>query len=260
MLDPRRTGGQVKGGLSLDSRANGRSLSRTASRPSPSAQRLKALQTCKGQPVKLSGRTRASTFSVAYRLAALLLFTGLAGCTQAATRKGPVLSKTQVEVFTPFSITGHLVPTIRATAPVAGSCWTASIALPTRSDAWRCMTSNSIYDPCFADPRNESLVLCVPAPWTHLATAVHLSAPLTTNSPASATPGSPPWALLLGNGDRCETETGAAGTIAGMRESYGCTHGEGLDTINERNHLWTMYYATNNSSTIKSVPIAEAWY
>jgi hypothetical protein len=47
-----------------------------------------------------------------------------------------------------------------------GNCWTNSIAV-NRSDAWRCMLGNRIYDPCFEATGQTRQVICGANPVKH---------------------------------------------------------------------------------------------
>ena len=93
-----------------------------------------------------------------------------------------------------------------ATSTVQGNCWTSSIASG-RSDAYRCMAGNYIYDPCFVYGSNS--VAC-PTVGTGIeqGTVIDLTQPLP--QAGSEAPGAaPPFALELANGDACNIETGA---------------------------------------------------
>jgi hypothetical protein len=64
--------------------------------------------------------------------------------------------RTTIEVFAPWTEGDKLSPGIKVTGHLAdGSCWTSSIADSADNGAWRCMSANGIYDPCFA-PTNET--------------------------------------------------------------------------------------------------------
>lgn len=54
------------------------------------------------------------------------------------------------------------VPHSRGPGMLEGYCWTASIAIA-RSDAWRCMAGNEIFDPCF-ESSDKGYAVCNPDP------------------------------------------------------------------------------------------------
>jgi hypothetical protein len=100
---------------------------------------------------------------------------------------------------------------MRVTATLRGNCWTQSIAVA-RTDAYRCMVGNDIYDPCFAEgPRR---VAC-PSDLATNRGIVIVVASLSPNTFSQRTA----WAMRLGNGAICEVTTGTG--IAGY--PFGCT-------------------------------------
>jgi hypothetical protein len=64
---------------------------------------------------------------------------------------------TAVHIYAPFGMSE--APVLPIARTVTGYCWTSSNATD-RTDAWRCMTGNYIYDPCFAASRVAHFVLC----------------------------------------------------------------------------------------------------
>ncbi len=90
--------------------------------------------------------------------------------------------------------------TVSSTAK--GSCWTTSIA-SRRSDAYRCMAGNTIYDPCFTlGSRN---VVCPdglrPKTGVRLSLTEALPAPQRGNARNV-------WMMVLANGVTCNIGTG----------------------------------------------------
>lgn len=84
-----------------------------------------------------------------------------------------------------------------------GNCWTSSIA-STRSDAYRCMTGNEIYDPCFViDPKS------VGCP-SDLAADAGVVLNVTKALPPPESPGPVPqaFAMVLQSGATCNRATG----------------------------------------------------
>lgn len=86
---------------------------------------------------------------------------------------------------------------------VNGSCWTDSIAVQ-RTDAFRCMSGNTIHDPCFISGKKS--VACPEDLLHDRGTKINLTAAL----PASAgqTGGDNVWALQLASGALCRIGTG----------------------------------------------------
>lgn len=90
-----------------------------------------------------------------------------------------------------------------ATKHVSGYCWTSSIASQ-RVDAFRCMVSNSIFDPCFKIDAKS--VACPNPAALNTGEIVALTKPL---PPAQSPPPSPQaWAMVLESGAHCNRATG----------------------------------------------------
>jgi hypothetical protein len=93
---------------------------------------------------------------------------------------------------------------MKVTGTVTGSCWTGSIA-SLRSDAYRCMTGNSIHDPCFTLGADTKSVVCPTNLVANSGIRISLRKPL-----PRANPSAPPNAFMmaLAGGGRCNVGTG----------------------------------------------------
>jgi hypothetical protein len=92
---------------------------------------------------------------------------------------------------------------MKAQKMLDGNCWTSSIA-STRTDAYRCMAGNEIYDPCFViDPKS------VGCP-TDLAADTGVVLNLTKALPPAESAGQAPqaFAMVLQSGAKCNRATG----------------------------------------------------
>lgn len=89
---------------------------------------------------------------------------------------------------------------MQATARQNGHCWTASIASQ-RSDAYRCMAGNSIYDPCFSI--SSKAVACPTDAAANRGIVIALTQPL----PQSAQTRNA-WQMQLVSGAQCNRGTG----------------------------------------------------
>jgi hypothetical protein len=117
----------------------------------------------------------------------------------------------------PLSASGSTIVTyhpthMRITRVLHGNCWTGSIAAP-RRDAFRCMTGNQIYDPCFE--QNAARAACPTDVIADRGIAILVSGfpQNPVSAPASA------WALELQNHAVCGAITGAG--LAGY--PFGCS-------------------------------------
>jgi hypothetical protein len=169
---------------------------------------------------------------------------------------------TRTTVYRPFA-GGKLAPRLHLTRTLKGHCWTGSDADP-RSDAWRCISGNFIYDPCFSDPHVASWVAC-PADGSPFGTGV-LRLALTRALPKSfVNHGSPgegnPWAVKLAGGQVCTFITGATTEYHGKRVSYGCTPKIFLAGSPVRSGpTWTITLGTGLKSKPRSAAIlVAAW-
>jgi hypothetical protein len=120
--------------------------------------------------------------------------------------------------FAPFNENGHL--TVHASNGGAGSCFATSIAVPV-SGVFRCLSGNTILDPCFAPVHESSpaTVTCFADPWSDGLT-IHLSGSLPNYEPV-LTDGNP-WAIELTNGVRCISVTGAVPSLGDVDLTYRC--------------------------------------
>jgi hypothetical protein len=167
--------------------------------------------------------------------------------------KKATVPSTQVIAFTPPQTMG---------LQASGSCFTSSLAL-TRTDAWRCMSGNLIFDPCFSTPGNSSAVICVRNPLDS-STFVTLNLTQPLPSPASAPAQIQPWFLQLADGTTCNFFTGATGAVNGQRINYGCSDGRAIVGYPQQGTIWTAneVMLAPRSLTVQTsvqVEIATAW-
>jgi hypothetical protein len=105
-----------------------------------------------------------------------------------------------------------------------GSCWTNSNIIQ-RSDAWRCMIGNAIFDPCYTT-RDKTTIVCDSKPDIAKPTGFVLK--LTKPLPTSDVPHGPSSSasmIELEDGTICEAISGASGATDGVRTeriSYSC--------------------------------------
>lgn len=143
---------------------------------------------------------------------------------------------------------------------VHGKCWTGSIASP-RADASRCMVVNSVYDPCFDRSAglgwDTSIIVCPVDPFSKRVVLIVLDKPIPLEYGNHGKP--LPWALLISNGARCYSVTGATGVVAGMRISYACnTKGSVLGDVDRSTQLWRVFYSPNPyGSHYKRITVQE---
>jgi len=194
---------------------------------------------------------------------ALLLSALLMGGTSAPLRAQQAASPTTIRVYAAFG-PGALRPGVEVIARVAGECFAASLADQSRDDAWRCMSSNRILDPCFEGFQGPQVVMACPeSPWT---SRVTLLAPAEEPARDSANQanigGGLPWALELRSGVRCVFLTGATAVVAGMRVNYGCI-GNAQAVVGDVNRLlpqWRVFVDRGQGVTVEFEDVVAAWY
>lgn len=118
-----------------------------------------------------------------------------------------------------------------------GYCWTSSNTAWSNSSAYRCMSANHIYDPCF-ETDSHKVVCDVDPEIPESGFELHLTQDLPIQE---RTIKDKPWLLKLQNGFRCYATTGAASMINGQYFYYICgteTQAQGvLFPNNERKSL-----------------------
>ena len=111
---------------------------------------------------------------------------------------------TSTQIYSPANASGGLAVSARSKP---GSCFTTS-NVTTRTDAYRCMSGNDIYDPCFFV--NQTQVLCPSSgPWTNRGLLLNVGT--LPSPPGTADQGTKgqPWAIQLGRGTNCLEISGA---------------------------------------------------
>lgn len=182
----------------------------------------------------------------------------------AATAQTTAPTATELQVYTPFKPGGGLLIGVAVTGQASGSCFTASVASPTRPDAYRCSAGNRILDPCFASLNERDPLACSSDPWGANAVLLTRSGAL----PGRARGNEPnyaagtPWALELANGQRCVALTGATAPVAGLRMNYGCPDGGVVaGPIDRSLPVWRVFYESGNRSlSLAQVEVRVAWF
>jgi hypothetical protein len=167
---------------------------------------------------------------------------------------------TSVTVFDAFTAGGSPAIPVHQ---VHGSCFTGSLT-SSRADAWRCLSGNYLYDPCFSSQAAPGVVIC-PNPNPVRGTEIQLTKSLPRDQGNSGSPSasSRPWALELFNGDHCALSSGATAVVHGVRLNFFCT-GEtkrGLWGYPRRtSQPWTILIAPFTARTLsRRVAIEHVW-
>ena len=115
----------------------------------------------------------------------------------------------------------RFVPTVPENDTREGFCWTHSIAVPARHDAFRCTVDNGVHDPCFIVPPNHDRLVCGADPALKKdGFLLKLTKPLPKAS--RPTRRRDPWILKLADGSICETMTGTLPAVNGQPARWSC--------------------------------------
>lgn len=135
------------------------------------------------------------------------------------TASNAAVARTTETLFHPFTSSGS--PTIR-TRSKRGHCFTGSGATD-RRDAWRCLSGNDLFDPCFSSPRAHGVVICPNVNVTG-GIELHLTRPLPEQFADTGSPSlrNPPWDIQLANGRHFGFNSGMGTIVDGRRDNYFC--------------------------------------
>lgn len=171
--------------------------------------------------------------------------------------------KTDARIYTPFTSSGgvpaHVIKTVR------GSCFSGSSAVA-HKNAWRCMSGNLLYDPCFSSANAAGLVLCsATGPWSSSLIEIKLTKALPTKfgNKGKPTTSGLPWALVTTSGWKCRLDTGATNVVNGKRLNYSCTgtNNSLWGSPQRKSQPWMIYSAPLQAKALKNlVPIKTAWF
>jgi hypothetical protein len=168
---------------------------------------------------------------------------------------------TQIHLYQPVTEQG-LAPGVRIQEAQDGYCWLGSVVDQYRSDAWRCAHRDTILDPCFSEPFGFKAVLCAHDPWSALLvrlTGVRLPR---DKQNQGEPPGPLPWAVELGDGERCVMQSGATSVTADRRWNYLCDTGAWLlGEMEISSQGWRAYYSRPTvTADVKQVEVADVWF
>jgi len=185
------------------------------------------------------------------------------GPSKAMSQETGPLSRTRIKLLTPWGPTGLSIG-MAVTEQVNGTCFTRSLASPSRPDAWRCMAGNGLMDPCYERILgNEKQLACpVLGPWPANVLLLTLTQPLPQEDHKEPSRDSVlPWAIELANGQKCSLFTGATAPVAGMRINYGCPDGfDIVGDIDRSQPVWRVFTRGPKSIALEQVDVAVAWF
>jgi hypothetical protein len=154
-----------------------------------------------------------------------------------------------------------------------GYCWTGSIAVPFRGDAWRCIEENAISDPCFTTSDPDAVVCGMNPATGEPGFRLTLTKPLPVPQPSQHdTSPENIWLLRLADDTYCTRFTGTRPFLGKSVATFSCTARDPkanvvlLDEPDTRRDLWIVSRVTLVDSprgwrvkTLESVPVQTAW-
>jgi hypothetical protein len=171
-------------------------------------------------------------------------------------------TRTRAVVYQAFTSSGK--PAYRVGRAFRGSCFRGAQSI-NRDDAWRCISGNALFDPCFSSTQAKGIVLCPSTPFGSSVVEMRLTKRLPTGMADKHKPASSglPWAIETSTGFKCVMDTGATNAIGSTRANYGCTRGTGWlwGDPSRSTEPWTIRIAPLTAKRLeKRVGITQAWF
>lgn len=190
----------------------------------------------------------------------LIVATMIVGAVLMVSAAAGASQKTSARIYEAFKPTGS--PAISVTKTIRGHCFAGSIA-DDRNDAWRCLSGNLLYDPCFSSSKAGGIVLCPVAAWKQSGIEIKLTKSLSGGNTKKPSTHGLPWAIETTTGLKCAFVTSMQPGIGHHFGSYACAKGSEYlwDKPNRKTEPWTMYVAPATAKSLsKKAKIKIAWF
>ncbi|HEV3310648.1 MAG TPA: hypothetical protein VG815_09035 [Chloroflexota bacterium] len=187
---------------------------------------------------------------------ALAAVSASAGSVSAYGQSDSTAMKTTVVHVQPFAKSGGLAAGYVVAGTAKGYCWTTSDST-SRSDAFRCLVGNSLFDPCFSSPSGKKVACPGGANLTHV-----ILIKLTRKLPHPQVGGKPrSWQLQLSGGATCRFDTGATFILHGLRANFDCSNKWFLFGHAATSHQpWKIRWGKGANGKLKWTGIAIAYF
>jgi hypothetical protein len=168
---------------------------------------------------------------------------------------------TSTRIYGAFTASGQAA--IHVTKTVKGYCFAGSLEAD-RNDAWRCLSKNFLYDPCFSSSKAKGIVLCPAAAWKRSGLEIKLTKGLPTKFGSKRAPSTKgrPWAMETFSGLKCALA--GMGPIISPRVvgDYACKNPIWLwGRPNRKTQPWTIYVAPAGATKLTTkAKIWIAWF
>ncbi len=146
--------------------------------------------------------------------------------------------RTTTVVYHAFTTSGQ--PAIHVSKSVKGHCFSGS-SETNRNDAWRCLTGNFLYDPCFSSSKAAGIVLCPDRAWKHAGIEIKLTKALSHGNKHKPSTKGLPWAMQTTSGLKCVFQ--GMGPLISQTNfaDYACQGGTWLwNKPSRASQLWTI--------------------
>lgn len=210
---------------------------------------------CAGLGDRIARIVRAHRFARATWSTVVVVLV-VAGAAQASA------TATRAVVYQAFTSSGK--PAYRVAHALRGSCYSGADSV-NRDDAWRCISGNALFDPCFSSAQAKRIVLCPSTPFGSSVVEIKLTKGLPSGMADKDKPSSSgsPWAIETTTGLKCVMDTGATNAIGSVRANYGCTRGSDWlwGDPSRSTEPWTIRIAPISARRLKQrVDITRAWF
>lgn len=137
-----------------------------------------------------------------------------------------------------------------------GHCFADSISAQ-RSDAYRCMVDNQIFDPCFSGGEKDFVVCANDQMPPRFNRVIALTKPLPKHSSVTGQT-KQPWLVKLADGRYCQPYTGTLPVVNGKVLTYACSgkRSGGLSRIIP-GKTWHAEWV--DARNIKIIPLSKVW-
>jgi hypothetical protein len=171
-------------------------------------------------------------------------------------------TRTRAVVYGAFTSSG--APAYSVARSLRGSCFSGAQSV-NRHDAWRCISGNALFDPCFSSTKAHGIVLCPSTPFSSSVIELKLTKRLPSGMADKGNPSTSglPWAIETTTGLKCVMDTGATNVIGTTRANYSCNRGTGWlwGDPARRTEPWTIRIAPLSAKRLSQrVRIAQAWF
>lgn len=166
----------------------------------------------------------------------------------------------------------HFDPATPAGQQQSGDCFASSVAALSRTDAWRCLVGEMIYDPCFSVKQLDTVVCGADPILGNGGFALILKRPLPAPTTGAQIPAAWGWLVLLKDGTICAPITGSRAQIDDKLTTYGCKQTQGtanvviLGDLDSSKPLWTAQVATISfadnkikADKVQTLGVAKVW-